>query len=323
MVGGFSAGQGGRDSTFGSLIVGQYDEEGRLHYVTHVGSGFDDRTLGEVSRRLRELVMTECPFAETPPREGHPQATWVRPELVVEVEFSHWTRDGHLRAPVFRRLREDKAPEEIVRASAVATIRAPRAEVSPLFEPAASPAEAQATQVLDQLRDAGKSLTLQIEGQPLRLANLDKVLWPAYGEQRPLTKLDLLVYLATVSPWLLPQLRDRPVTLTRYPNGIEGPFFYQKHYEDAPEFVERIRAYSGSNVRDQTVPALQQPRRHCSGSARSPTSRCTPRSRASVPSPTATTSRREFTGSRAAGRVVAAELPGLRPLRPRPVHLPR
>ena len=252
VVGGFSAGQGGRGSTFGSLIVGQYDEEGRLHYVTHVGSGFDDRTLGEVSRRLRELVMTECPFAETPPREGHPRATWVHPELVVEVEFSHWTRDRHLRAPVFRRLREDKAPEEIVRASAVATIRAPRAEASPLFEPAASPAEAQAARMLDQLRDAGKSLTLQIEGRPLRLANLDKVLWPAYGEQRPLTKLDLLVYLATVSPWLLPQLRDRPVTLTRYPNGIEGPFFYQKHYEDSPEFVERIRAYSGSNVRDQT-----------------------------------------------------------------------
>ena len=106
--------------------------------------------------------------------------------------------------------------------------------------------------MLEQLATAGKNLTIAVEGQTLRLANLDKVLWPAVGEQRALTKLDLLVYLASVSPWLLPHLKDRPVTLTRFPNGIEGKFFYQKHYEDAPDFVQRIRAWSGTNVRDQT-----------------------------------------------------------------------
>jgi bifunctional non-homologous end joining protein LigD len=251
VVGGFSAGQRGRASTFGSLIVGTYDEAGELHYVTHVGSGFDDRTLADFNRRLRDLVTDDCPFAETPPREGHPKPTWVRPELVVEVEFSHWTRDSHLRAPVFKRLRDDKAPSEVVRTSAESAAIVSATE-SPLLEPAVPPIEAEAAHVLAQLKDARKTLTLAVEGQELRLSNLDKVLWPPVGDQRALTKLDLLVYLATVAPWLLPHLRDRPVTLTRYPNGIESQFFYQKHYEDAPDYVERIRVYSGSNVRDQT-----------------------------------------------------------------------
>ena len=92
VVGGFSAGQRGRASTFGSLIVGEHDERGQLHYVTHVGSGFDERALAEFSQRLKELTVADCPFAEAPPRDGHPAATWVRPELVVEVEYTERTK---------------------------------------------------------------------------------------------------------------------------------------------------------------------------------------------------------------------------------------
>ncbi|MFN8584539.1 MAG: non-homologous end-joining DNA ligase [Dehalococcoidia bacterium] len=248
VVGGFAAGQGGRASTFGSLIVGQYDDAGALHYVTHVGSGFDDRTLAEVNALVRDLTTADCPFAEPPPKNGHPAATWVRPELVVEVEFSHWTRDKRLRAPVFLRVRDDKDPAEI-RFPAEPAIAVPKTPVEP---GSASLLDAEVARVLTQLEGARKQLTLDVEGHQLRVANLDKVLWPAHDGQRPLTKRDLLVYLTTAAPWLLPQLRDRPLTLTRYPNGIEGQFFYQKHYEDAPEYVDRIRAYSGTNVRDQT-----------------------------------------------------------------------
>ncbi|MGE0228172.1 MAG: non-homologous end-joining DNA ligase [Dehalococcoidia bacterium] len=250
VVGGFSAGQGGRSSTFGSLLVGQYADGDSLRYVTHVGSGFDDRTLAALNTRLRGLATPDSPFAELPPRDGHPPATWVRPEVVVEVEFSHWTRDARLRAPVFLRIRDDKDPADVrfrpVEAPAVApaTDAAGYTDVSDL--------EAETARVLAQLEGARKQLTLRVEGHELRVANLDKVLWPATGDQRALTKLDLLVYFATAAPWLLPQLRDRPLTLTRYPNGIEGQHFYQKHYEEAPEYVERIRAYSGTNVRDQT-----------------------------------------------------------------------
>ena len=95
------------------------------------------------------------------------------------------------------------------------------------------------------------SSDLAVEGHELKLTNLDKVLWPATADEPALTKRDLLTYYARMAPWLLPHLRDRPVTMTRYPNGIEGSFFYQKHVEQAPPFAETVSAYSDTNSGDQ------------------------------------------------------------------------
>ena len=105
--------------------------------------------------------------------------------------------------------------------------------------------------MLDQLGREGERTHLEVAGVELAVTNLDKVLWPETAEQRALTKRDLLHYLATVSPWLLPHLRDRPLTLTRYPNGIEGGSFYQKHYDRPPPFVETITVYTDSANGDQ------------------------------------------------------------------------
>ncbi|MDP6606285.1 MAG: hypothetical protein QF664_08530 [Dehalococcoidia bacterium] len=103
--------------------------------------------------------------------------------------------------------------------------------------------------MLDQLDGGAKTLRLLVGDNEIALTNLDKVMWPKIRGQRALTKRDLLVYFAGVAPVLLPQLRDRPLTLTRYPNGIEGDYFYQKHNEQAPPFVETIGVYA--NNRDQ------------------------------------------------------------------------
>lgn len=245
VVGGFSAGQGGRARSFGALLIGQFDADGRLVYVSNVGSGFDDRTLAELRRRLDTLRTDDCPFAQEPDLRA--PATWVRPELVVEVKFSQWTRDGHIRAPVFLRLREDKPARDVQR---VRVAHTPERD-SPMLANHASLAD-DVAEVLDQLRTKREQCLLHVQGHRISLTNLDKPLWPKRGRRRALTKRDYLTYLARVAPHLLPHLRDRPLTLTRYPNGIEGDYFYQKHWEgELPPFVETVQLYSGTNEGDQ------------------------------------------------------------------------
>ena len=245
VIGGWREGEGARAGSVGALLLGAYDEDGALRYVGRVGSGFSDRALAELRPRLDALAAEADPFADAPPEPG--RLTFVRPELVAEVEFANWTGDGRLRAPVFLRLRDDKPPSEALRADAVAAAP-PAVAAKP---EAADNDRAALDSVLDQLGREGERTHLKVAGVELAVSNLDKVLWPATGEQRALTKRDLLRYLATVSPWLLPHLRDRPLTLTRYPNGIKGGSFYQKHYDRPPPFVETITVYTDSANGDQ------------------------------------------------------------------------
>ncbi|MCH8994913.1 MAG: DNA ligase D [Chloroflexi bacterium] len=237
VVGGYSRGQGGRAATFGALLLGRYDDEDRLIYAGHVGSGFDDRTLAGLRDRLDGMHTKGCPFTETPPLKT--ETTWVRPELVAEVKFAQWTQEGNLRAPVFLRLRDDKPPADVRIVDTVAPER-----------PATLDNEV--ANVLEQLAGDRQKLLLNVEGHKLSLSNLNKELWPSYRRRRALTKRDLLVYLAKVSPYLLPHLRDRPLTLVRYPNGIGGGHFYQKHSANPPpEFVEKVSLFSSHNEENQ------------------------------------------------------------------------
>src|SRR3970282_2912038 len=97
-----------------------------------------------------------------------------------------------------------------------------------------------------------ETLTLTVEGHKLPLNNLGKEFWPALGGRRALTKRDLIAYLARVSPYLLPHLRDPPLSPTRHPDGIAGEHFYQKHGDNPlPPFVARVRLFSEHNEGDQ------------------------------------------------------------------------
>jgi len=131
------------------------------------------------------------------PRVREGDVVWVEPELVVQVEFAEWTHDGHLRAPSFLGLREDKRPEEVHR-------ELPQGEPFPA-----------------EIRKGRRAL---------KLSNLDKLFWPEEG----ITKGDLLAYYRSVAPVLLPHLKDRPFTMKRYPDGWEGKHFFQK---DAPKHM--------------------------------------------------------------------------------------
>jgi bifunctional non-homologous end joining protein LigD len=204
VVGGYTDPQGSRGH-FGALHIGLYEgpvERPRLVYVCKVGTGFDEKTLRALLARLAPLARGATPFdVGSPAGHGH---HWVEPALVCEVRFTEWTDEGGLRHPTFLGLREDKRPQECRKEAPAA---AP-GSVAPATAPAASSADA----------------------PRVRLTNLGKVFWPREG----FTKGDLVAYYDAVAPLLLPYLADRPVVLTRYPDGIEGKSFFQK---DAPEFV--------------------------------------------------------------------------------------
>jgi len=148
-----------------------------------------------------------------------------------------------LRSPVFLRIREDKAPEEVRGEEAragnsndppeKANVEEGRA-VDPEDPPETAAGKGELQALLQQLDGEKTGFTLPVEGHNIPLNNLNKVMWPAAGNRRALTKHDLLVYLTKTSGFLLPHLHDRPITLSRYPNGLNGEHFWQKHVEDLP-----------------------------------------------------------------------------------------
>jgi bifunctional non-homologous end joining protein LigD len=200
----------GERDYFGALVLGIYDG-GKLKWAGNVGTGFDHKTMKAIHEKLSPLATSECPVEPDKllPREG--TVTWIRPELVGEVRFVNWTDDGRLRAPVWVGFRPDIDPTECVRNSEAASPR------KSLLDPAA------------------EEQTLTIDGHSLKFTNLNKVFYPKDGYR----KRDLLNYYDAVAPLLVPHLKDRPLSLKRYPNGIEKPYFFQK--EVAPSFPKWLR----------------------------------------------------------------------------------
>lgn len=196
VIGGWLPGEGKRQGSIGALLVGvREDDDAPFRFAGRVGTGFTDAELDRLGEMLGPLARDTSPFDEVPRAVKIPrEAVWVEPELVCEVEFIAWTREGVLRAPSYKGLRDDKPAALVVR------------------EPVAPPKGAK-----------GTAVRAEIEGRELRLTNLEKALWPS-GH----TKNDLIRYYVELAPVLLPHLRGRPLTLKRYPHGSEGQFFYEK-----------------------------------------------------------------------------------------------
>ncbi|HEX3123011.1 MAG TPA: DNA ligase D, partial [Rhodanobacteraceae bacterium] len=235
VVGGYTSGKGSR-SALGALLLGYWDKQKKLHYASHVGSGFDDRSLKQVQQKLEPLKRKTSPFVEKPVVNG--AVTWVEPEIVAEVKFQSWTDDGALRAPVFLRLRDDIDAKSVRRVEPGVRHAEAAAESNPIAD------------VVAQLDDANRknAFTLLVGSEQIRLTHLDRIYWPENPalQQPALTKRDLLRYFAQVSPYMLPHLADRPLTMIRMPDGINKQRFFQKHWEqERPEFTETITVYSG------------------------------------------------------------------------------
>lgn len=244
VVGAVQQGEGSRASTFGALVLGYYDGD-VLTYAGRVGSGFNDVLLEDLKRKFEPLATKENPFGTPVELDG--PATWVRPEIVVEVKFGEIMPSGHIRTPVFVRERPDVVagdvgPPVVVRPPAEADVPVPDEPTVP------------GSDVLAQLGGKEKNLILEVEGVKLSLTNLDKPLWPATDTQAAFTKRDMLRYLTLMSPWMLEHTRDRPMTMIRWPNGIHGEKFFQKHIESGqgrPDFVDVIELWGDTNKKNQ------------------------------------------------------------------------
>ncbi|MGC2209027.1 MAG: DNA ligase D [Candidatus Korobacteraceae bacterium] len=194
LICGFTAGE--RDP-IGALVLG-FHEDGQLVWAGNVGTGFTAPTLRDLRARLEPLIAKRSPFASnSKPPSGVTSSglTWVRPELVAMIKFSNWTAGKHLRAPVYLGLRDDVQAHAVHRES-----------------------------LASLLSGTANEAALTLDGHHLKLTNLNKVLFPADGY----TKRDLLNYYDAVAPLILPHLKDRPLSLKRYPNGIDAQYFFQK-----------------------------------------------------------------------------------------------
>lgn len=237
VIGGWLPGKGKRHERIGALLLGVYEPDGALRYVGRVGTGFSEQELERLHTLLAPLRRESSPFSagERPPRE----AIFVEPRLVAEVEFTEWTRKGNLRHPSYQGLRDDKRAEEVVREDV--------AEGTPDGEEAGSSA---AGAPLTLPAPPAKSAVVAVEGRELKLSNLEKVMYPKTG----FTKRDVIEYYAAIAPVMLPHLQGRALTVTRWPDGVEGSSFFQKQTPShAPEWVATVTLPSERKPIDYTV----------------------------------------------------------------------
>lgn len=201
---------------FGSLHIAQYDADRELVYLGSVGSGFTDAQLTDVLAALEEIEVGEspCTTGPVPGGKGH---HWVEPRLVAEVRYKEFTDQGLARQPSFSRFRDDKAPVDcVVEAHSDDAVADPE------------PIEI-------------------VEEKSVPFTNLDKVFWPTEGY----TKGDLIEYHRSVAEWMLPYLIDRPLVMTRYPDGIDGKSFFQKDAPPyAPDWFRTVTVWSEGSERE-------------------------------------------------------------------------
>jgi bifunctional non-homologous end joining protein LigD len=234
VIGGWTEGKGSRSQRIGALHLGVY-EHGELRYAGKLGTGFDAQELERLAGLLEPLVRKGSPFTGPQPPKG---AHFVEPKLVCEVEFTEWTRAGTLRHPSYKGLREDKPATEVVRERPVSP-----GELS-------GPPPGRATEgkaLLERGRRVRGGVEVEVEGRTLKLTNLNKVLYPSSG----FTKGDLIDYYTLIAPVLLSHLRDRPLTLKRYPNGVQEEYFYEKQSPaHRPEWVKTTTIWSEHSKRE-------------------------------------------------------------------------
>ena len=213
---GYTKGIGNRINLFGSLLLAVYcTKERKFRFVGHTGSGFDFELLNKVYSKLQELRIDSMPIDHLPYMNR--QTTWVKPLLIAEVKFNEWTKDGIMRAPIFLRFREDKKPNEC-------TIEGD------------NPIEGN----LKYKNKEQSQNTTQA-----KISNPNKIYWPKTRDHTGFTKKDLIKYYELISPLILPHLKDRPLSLSRYPDGIYGKSFFHKNWNQSkPDFVMTAQVHS-------------------------------------------------------------------------------
>src|SRR5690606_4333447 len=232
----------GTSKPFSALLAGVYENK-KLVYKGKIGTGFSIQTQKDMLKEFNPLEIKNAPFNDIPDvnkptrYRGPVKAaiTWLKPELVCEVSFTEFTEEGLMRHPSFKGMREDKNAKEVVMEK-----------------------EKKIEEVVDEEKTSNKkgakkgakeiNSELKVNGQLLTFTNLDKVYWP----KEKITKGQLIAYYEQVSSFILPYLKDRPQSLNRFPNGIDGESFYQKDVTDnVPDWIDKYQYHTDDSDEDK------------------------------------------------------------------------
>lgn len=273
VIGGYTLNEGS-SQPFSSLLVGVFDH-GRFVYTGRIGTGWSNKTQLDMVKQFKPYIIDDSPFQTKPdinapsrfrPNPPHATATWLEPVLVCEVSFTEMTPDGIMRHPSFEGMRTDKSAAEVVLENEAPTEKiiekldniqsvedtkgsgsAAKKIKRPLDEEEILEAVKEG-QRRSLLNPTEKTQVKNINGKELKFTNLDKIFWPDIK----VTKRDLINYYYKAAPFILPFIKDRPMTLKRYPNGIEGFHFYQKDVTGkVPPWVKTCHYYSEAEQEDK------------------------------------------------------------------------
>jgi len=225
VIGGYTQNEGS-PKRFSALLVGVY-EGNKLNYIGKIGTGFNDRMQKEIMAEMKKRQSKKVPFSVEPDvnkpsrfRHNPPNATvtWLKPELVCEVSYTEMTDDGVMRHPSFEGMRIDKKAKQVTMEKAITFKKTKAAKKSKYVKPVKN------KERKTLLNPSEETQVKKLNGHELKFTNLSKLYWP----REKYTKRDMLNYYYKVAPYLLPYLKDRPQSLNRYPNGINGKSFYYK-----------------------------------------------------------------------------------------------
>ncbi|PWK77152.1 bifunctional non-homologous end joining protein LigD [Mucilaginibacter oryzae] len=244
----------GTSKAFSALILALYNDKGKLQYVGKVGTGFSDKLQKEMMVAFKPLITDKSPFDIEPdvdkPSRFRPQRmgakpTWLKPELVAEVAFAEVTSDGVFRQASFKGLRTDKNAKDVI-------LETPK-PTTETVEKTEAENKNKHTKVIKPVKDTDRKTLLnpkdetqvrKICGHELKFTHLSKVYWP----EDQVTKRDMFNYYYQVAEYILPYLKDRPMSLNRFPNGIHGSSFYQKDVKGkAPDWITKTFPYTTSD----------------------------------------------------------------------------
>lgn len=248
VIGGYTKNEG-TSKRFSSLLLGVYEGKD-LIYTGKVGTGFNAKDQKDMMKMFEPLVTDKPPFSAEPdvnkpsrfrPDPPHATVTWLKPKLLCEVSFTELTSDGIMRHPSFQGMRTDKSAKKVVLEKEL-PVEEVLSDDKPIVK---SRAEAGRKTLLNP---KDKTQVRKVTKHELKFTNLNKIFWPA--EQ--LTKRDLINYYYQVAPYILPYLKDRPQSMNRFPDGIEGEGFYYKDVTGkAPDWVKTYLYKSDSDKRDR------------------------------------------------------------------------
>ncbi|ATL46462.1 DNA ligase D [Chitinophaga caeni] len=238
IIAGYTRPKGSR-SKFGALLLGAYNGK-KLVFLGHCGGGFDEALLKEIYGMMQAFKTQNNPFDTEFKPNGEP--TWLKPKLVCEVKFAGMTEAGQLRQPIFLGLRTDKAAKDV-------TLEVPR-KITPknAAKKVIKNSRGQTEKEEIMSKNTLNKETINMGSKQVPVTHTEKLYWPKEG----ITKGDLLQYYESIAPYILPHLKLRPLSLHRFPEGIQKQGFYQKDVdtEHLPPFVKTVPIYADSAKRD-------------------------------------------------------------------------